>query len=119
MQIGSFKLEKPELKFSDLDVTYQNHFIKEFILTGLGFIGSIIFCILIRKWTYILICLAIAAGYTVYVLWQIYKSLANKVLVIDAKCIDIERKENKVLGSMSKEVTTSKTCTLILENEDG
>ena len=34
MALGNFKLEKPALHFTDLDIPYQNHFIKEFIYTG-------------------------------------------------------------------------------------
>ncbi len=119
MQLEDLLPKKPELSFSDLDTTYQNHFIKEFVFTGLGFIVATIISVLIKKWCYILIALSIAFGYALYLLWQIYKSLSNKVLVIDAKCVDLERKENKLLGSASKEITTSKTCTLLLENDDG
>ncbi len=119
MNIFRFKLEKPELSFSDLDTPYKNHFIKEFVYTGIGFLAATVFFIFIKKWLYILFALLLAAGYSLYVLWQIYKSLSNRVLVVDAKCIDLERKENKLFGSLSKDSTTSKTCTLILENEEG
>ncbi|MCR4903335.1 MAG: hypothetical protein K6A23_10805 [Butyrivibrio sp.] len=119
MAMKDYKFEKPKLKFSDLDTPYQYHFIKELIFTFIGFIAAIAVFILIKEWTYIFFALFIALSYVLYVLWQIYKSLTNKVLVIDAKCIDLERKENKLLGSLSKDATTSKTCTLILQNSEG
>ena len=119
MNINSFKLKKPELSFSDLDTPYQYHFIKELIFTGIGFLVAAIFFILIKEWLYILFAFLVAVGYALYVLWQIYKSLSNRVLVVDAKCVDLERKENKLFGALSKDATTSKTCTLILENDDG
>ena len=119
MKIISFKFEKPELSFSDLDTPYQFHFIKELAFTGIGFLVTAGFLIVIKEWLYILFALLIAAGYALYVLWQIYKSLTNHVLVVDAKCIDLERKENKLFGALSKDSTTSKTCTLLLENEEG
>lgn len=119
MNFNSFKLKKPELSFSDLDTPYQYHFIKEFVLTAIGFVISTVFFIFIKQWLYIFFAFAIASGYAIYVLWQIYKSLSNHVLVIDAKCIDLERKENKLFGTLSKDATTSKTCTLLLENEEG
>ncbi len=119
MKIFKFEMPDPELKFSDLDQPYQFHFIKEFILAGVGLILGIILCIIIQKFIYIPIIIAIALGYCIYVCFQIYKSLMNQVLVIDAKCIDLERKETRLLGSFSKDATTSKTCTLILENESG
>ena len=119
MKIFNYSFEKPELSFSDLDAPYQSHFIKEFVLTGLGFIAATFVFVMLKEWFYIFIAFLIACGYAVYILWQIYKSLTNRVLVIDAKCIDLERKENKLLGSFSKDMTTSKTCTLLLENEEG
>lgn len=119
MNIERFKLKKTELSFSDLDTTYQYHFIKELAFTGIGFLVATIFFIIIKEWFYILFALLVAIGYTLYFLWQIYKSLSNRVLVVDAKCIDLERKENKLFGALSKDATTSKTCTLILENDDG
>ena len=119
MNIKSFKLKKPELSFSDLDTPYQYHSIKELIFTSIGFLVAAIFFILIKEWLYILFAFLVAAGYALYVLWQIYKSLSNRVLVVDAKCVDLERKENKLFGALSKDATTSKTCTLILENDDG
>ena len=118
MNIERFKLKKTELSFSDLDTPYQYHFIKELAFTGIGFLVATIFFIIIKEWFYILFSLLVAIGYTLYVLWQIYKSLSNRVLVVDAKCIDLERKENKLCGALSKDATTSKTCTLILENDD-
>ncbi len=119
MQLGNFKPQKPSLSFSDLDSAYQNHFIRELLLTFAGFILGIIFAVFMKKWLYILIVFLAAFSYALYVVWQIYKSLCNKILVIDAKCIDLVRKETKLLGAASKDMSTSKTCTLILENEDG
>ena len=119
MNIKSFKLKKTELSFSDLDTPYQYHFIKELIFTGIGFLVAAIFFIFIKEWLYILFAFLVAAGYALYILWQIYKSLSNRVLVVDAKCVDLERKENKLFGALSKDATTSKTCTLILQNEEG
>ncbi len=120
MKTLNLQFEKPGMKFSDLDTPYQYHFIKEFVLTGIAFFTSALFImIFMKKWQYILVAFLSAISYSLYILWQIYKSLTNMVLVVDAKCIDLERKENKLLGSPSKDATTSKTCTLILENEDG
>ena len=106
MKIANFTFEKPEMKFSDLDTPYQYHFIKEFALTGAAFVAATLFIIIfMTQWLYILVALLAAAGYSLYILWQIYKSLTNKVLVVDAKCIDLERKENKLLGPLSKDAT--------------
>ena len=119
MDISKFKFKKPELSFSDLDTPYQYHFIKELALTAVGLVVSVIFFALIKEWICILFAFLATIGYSLYVLWQVYKSLSNRVLVVDAKCIDLERKENKLLGSFSKDSTTSKTCNLILENDQG
>ena len=96
MNISNFKFKKPELSFSDLDTPYQYHFIKELALTAVGLVVSVIFFVLIKEWICILFAFLAAIGYSLYVLWQVYKSLSNRVLVVDAKCIDLERKENKV-----------------------
>lgn len=119
MSIINFKLEKPGLSFSDLDTPYHYHFLKELAFTGAGFLVAAVFFIVIKEWLYIVFVFLVAAGYALYVLWQIYKSLSNHVLVVDAKCIGLERKENKLFGALSKDSTTSKPCTLILENEEG
>ncbi len=119
MDISKFKLRKTELSFTDLDTPYQYHFIKELLFTVLGFLITAIIFIIIKEWLYILFSLLLAFGYSLYVIWQIYKSLSNQVLVVDAKCIDLERKESKLFGTLSKDATTSKTCTLLLQNEDG
>ncbi|WP_026658239.1 hypothetical protein [Butyrivibrio sp. AC2005] len=119
MNLTKFIPKRPKLSFSDLDTPYQYHFIKELAFTAVGFIVCTVFFVFIRQWLYILFAFLIAAGYALYVIWQIYKSLSNQVLVVDAKCMDLERKENKLFGALSKEATTSKTCTLLLENEEG
>lgn len=116
MNLDKIKLKKKEISFSDLDVPYQNHFIKEFVLTGIALIIAIVFCILIKKYTYILGCLLIALGYAAYVYSIIYRSLTGDVLVLDLKCTDLERKENALLG---KKEWGSKTCKITLSSDEG
>ncbi len=111
-----FNFEKPQMKFGDLDVLYQNHFIKESILALILYIFSFICCIFMKQHFYILGITALLLGYGLYLAFQIYKSLTNHVIVIDAKCIDINRQETSILGF--KDIG-SKTCKNILENEEG
>ena len=116
MKIGKFDTKNTELRFSELDQAYQNHFIKEYALAGAIFVGALLICIAIKQYIYVLGCVAIMLGYCVYLYIQIYKSLANKVLVLDLKCIDINKKESSLLGLKDM---SSKTCTITLENEKG
>lgn len=110
------KLKNTDIKFKDLDVAYQNHFIKEYVLAGCLFILAIIVCILINQYIYILGCVAILAGYSVYLYYQIYKSLTDQVLVIDGECVDIIKKENSFFGSKDVAAKTAK-ITIKCENE--
>lgn len=110
------RLNKPKLRFSDLDAPYQNHFIKEYALAGVIFVSATIICILIKAYLYILFCFLIFMGYALYLYWQIYLSLTNKILVIDCKCTDIEKKEHSLFSSKD---FVSKTCTISLEDNKG
>lgn len=107
MKIGNKEI-KTELKFKDLDTAYQNHFIKEYVLAGCLFVIAVIICIAIKQYLYILGCLLILAAYCLYLYSQIYKSLTDKVLVIEGECIDINKKENSFLGSKDVAAKTAK-----------
>ncbi|MCF0125154.1 MAG: hypothetical protein HUJ68_05260 [Clostridia bacterium] len=110
-----FDFKKPEMSFNELDSVYQNHFIKEFVLTGILSLGSIILCIFIKRYLYILGCLLITTGYAFYLLYQIYKSLTGKILVLDLCCVDIKRQEKSLLGNKE---AGSKTCSMVLKSEN-
>lgn len=116
MKIGKFELKKPELSFSDLDGPYQNHFIKEYVLLSLGFIIAVVFCILVKQYWYILGCIGLGGGYAIYLYSIIYKSLTGKVSILDLKCTDLVRKETSLFGMKD---AGSKTCTLLLQSEEG
>lgn len=110
------KIKKPGKKFSELDIQYQNHFIKEYIATGAAFTLSVIFVILIQKYWYILGCFGIALSYSVYVYSLIYRSLTGKITYLDLVCTDLSRKENSIFGIKD---LGAKTCTIMLKSEDG
>lgn len=111
-----FKSDEKVLTFKELDMAYQNHFIKEYALAFALFIASLIICILIKQYLYILGCLLILAGYCLYLYSQIYKSLTNRVLVIDGECIDMTKKENFILGSKDM---ASKTAKISIRTQNG
>jgi len=104
------------LTFKELDVAYQNHFIKEYALAGVLFIASLITCILIKHYFYILGCILIFAGYCLYLYLQIYRSLTDRILVIEGECIDMTKKENFILGNKDM---ASKTAKITLKTKDG
>lgn len=108
--------EKPEISFKELDIPYQNHFIKEYILAAGLFIIAVILCVLIKEYLYILGCFIGLAAYGLYLYWQIYKSLTNKVVVIDGKCTDVQKKENGLLKST---MFSSKTAKITIKTENG
>ena len=111
-----FDPNKKVITFKELDVAYQNHFIKEYALAGVLFIGSLVICILIKQYLYIIGCLLIFAGYCLYLYSQIYKSLTDKILVIEGECIDMTKKENFILGSKDM---ASKTAKITIKTQNG
>ncbi len=111
-----FDPNKKVITFKELDVAYQNHFIKEYALAGILFIGSLVICILIKQYLYIIGCLLILAGYCIYLYSQIYRSLTNRILVIDGECIDMTKKENFILGSKDM---ASKTAKITIKTDNG
>ena len=109
------KFKKPDMSFLELDSAYQNHFYKQFALTGGLFLLSIIISLLIRKYLYILGCLFIAACYCLYLYYQIYKSLTGNVFVMELTCVEVNKQEKTFFGN--KDIG-SKTCSMILRSEN-
>lgn len=115
MNIYNHTLKKPEIEFTDLDQAYQIHFIKEYIIAFILFALSIIVCILIKEYWYIAFCVLIMAAYCIYLFLQIYRSLTNRVLVIDGVCIDVSRKESTLFNSKD---FASRTCKITIRTDD-
>lgn len=106
------KLEKPEINFSDLNSKYQSYFYKQFGLTGALCIFGIVLFTLLGQYKYIFICLALTLAYSLYLLNLIYKSLTNHIVVLDAECINISKKEANVFG-----VKGARTCEIVLQTK--
>lgn len=103
------------MNFSDLEIEYQNHFIKSFFITALLFFISIPICILIKKYWYILGCLFIASIYTLYLLTIIHKSLSDQIYIYDLLCTEVVRKEPTLFG---REIGLN-SCTITLKAASG
>ena len=112
------KFPKTDTKFSDLEMSYQGHFIKEYILAVVAFIAALLFCIFSKRYIDIIFCVVAVTLYSLYLWSQIRDSLVGKITAIDLTVIDIERKETKLLGSFSKDMTTSRTCNIKFEDNN-
>lgn len=104
------KFEKPQLSFSDLDAKYQNHFFKQFALTITLGISLSIFLALLKQYEGLIGCILICLAYCAYTAYQIYRSLTNHVIILDAECINVEKKETNLLG-----LKGARTCNITLK----
>lgn len=103
-----------KIKFRDLDIEYQNHFIKNYVIAALFAFFFIVFSLLSHRYIYIIFILSATLLFSLYQSWLIYKSLTDQVYVYDLTCVDIERKNITLLSV--KDIYN--TCHLTLKSDN-
>ena len=110
-----FKYKKPEFSFLDLDEPYRFYFVRRFFIAFFLFITAVIFSIYMKLYIAIAVSAIALLIYYGTLIYNIYLSLSDQILIIDGECIDIDRTEFNILND--KDFSFG-TCRMVLLTKD-